>query len=67
MLQKIVENMQALLRKTLDFIRTVRASLQRHRDSSVTARLNEIYSKESSAPDLAIEWAQLQSLEREEW
>jgi hypothetical protein len=59
MFRTIVENIQALLRKTLHLLRAMRLLLQRHRNRSITARLDEIYSTESSELDPALYSAQL--------
>jgi metal-responsive CopG/Arc/MetJ family transcriptional regulator len=41
--------------------------LERRKTSNITARLNKIYSTESSELDPALQSAQLRSLEREDW
>lgn len=41
--------------------------LERRRASNITARLNKIYSRESSELDPALQSAQLRSLETEDW
>lgn len=45
----------------------LREFLERRRASSITARLDEIYSKQPSALDPALNSAQLQSLEKDSW
>jgi len=41
--------------------------LERRKTSNITDRLNRIYSKESSKLDPALQCAQMQSLEKEDW
>ncbi len=41
--------------------------LERHRDGSVTERLNRVYSKHDSKLDPALENAMLQTLNKERW
>jgi metal-responsive CopG/Arc/MetJ family transcriptional regulator len=41
--------------------------LNRHRDQSITARLNEVYSKQDSKLDPAWERAMLKTLSKERW
>jgi metal-responsive CopG/Arc/MetJ family transcriptional regulator len=41
--------------------------LDRHRNESVTERLNRVYSKQSSKLDPALENAMLQTLAKERW
>lgn len=45
----------------------IREYLERRRNNNVTARLNEVYSKESSELDPAMNVAQLQALKNDPW
>jgi metal-responsive CopG/Arc/MetJ family transcriptional regulator len=45
----------------------IREFLERRQANSVTARLDEIYSKEPARLDPAMNFAQLQSLESDSW
>jgi len=49
------------------FTRAVSAYVQEYGDDEVTARLNEIYARESSALDPVLEQIQFASLPREDW
>jgi predicted transcriptional regulator len=41
--------------------------LKRHRDDSITERLNQVYSKHDSKPDPAFERAMLETLAKDPW
>ncbi len=41
--------------------------LESYRDQAITAKLNEVYAQESSAPDPVMTQLQFASLEAEEW
>ncbi len=45
----------------------IREFLERRQTSKITERLNKIYSKQRSGLDPALQSAQIQSLEREDW
>ena len=49
------------------FTRAVSAYVQERADDDVTARLDEVYARESSALDPVIEQVQFASLPREDW
>jgi len=49
------------------FTRAVSAYVQERDDDDVTARLNEVYARESSALDPVMEQVQFASLPREHW
>ena len=49
------------------YARAIREFLDRHRTRDITARLDEIYSKEAARLDPALNTAQLKSLERDPW
>ena len=61
--------MPAFLRMIPQVIFRLQAFLRGWGSSSITARLNEIYSKESSTLEPALYWAKFQSLgdEDEDW
>jgi metal-responsive CopG/Arc/MetJ family transcriptional regulator len=45
----------------------IREFLDRRRTDKVTERLNKVYSREQSGLDMALQSAQLRSLNREDW
>ncbi len=49
------------------YARALARLLENYRDHAITAKLNEVYAKEASAPDPVLSKLQFASLEAEEW
>jgi metal-responsive CopG/Arc/MetJ family transcriptional regulator len=49
------------------YTHAVSSYISQHRSENVTIKLNEVYSKNDSSPDLLLTDLQFQSLPKEEW
>lgn len=49
------------------YAKAIASLLESYRDQAITAKLNEVYATESSAPDPLLTKLQFASLEAEEW